>query len=118
MLMIRLARRGKKKNPVYRIVVSEKARDLFGNALEVVGTYSPVSHSKEVGLNKERILYWISKGAHVSPTVHNLLVSNAVISNAKIVKKQVKQKGASAKAEETAPASALAKTEASDKPAV
>lgn len=109
--MIRLARRGKKNNPVYRIVVSEKGRDLFGVALEVVGTYNPVSRSKEIGLNKERILYWISKGAHVSPTVHNLLVSNAVISGAKIVKKTVKPKSASAKAEEKAPAEAIATEE-------
>ena len=90
--MIRLARRGKKNNPVYRVVVSEKARDLFGSALEIVGTYNPVSKTKEIGLNKERILYWISKGAHVSPTVHNLLISNNITTGSKITKKRVKQK--------------------------
>lgn len=92
MLMIRLARRGKKNNPVYRVVVSEKGRDLFGDALEIVGTYNPVSKTKDVGLNRERILYWISKGAHVSPTVHNLLISNNITTGSKIAKKSVKAK--------------------------
>ncbi len=89
--MIRLARRGKKNKPFFRVVVSEKARDMFGRALEIVGHYNPVVASKDTKLDKERILYWISKGAQVSPTVHNILVNNKIITEKKIVKKQVKK---------------------------
>lgn len=86
MLMIRLARRGKKNKPFYRVVVSEKARDLFGKALEIVGHYNPTSPHKERVLDTERIRYWLSKGAKASPTVHNLLIDAKVIEGKKIQK--------------------------------
>ncbi|MBI4253083.1 30S ribosomal protein S16 [Candidatus Uhrbacteria bacterium] len=94
MLMIRLARRGKKNKPVYRVVVSEKARDLFGDALEIVGTYDPLSAAKTTTLDKDRILYWISKGAHASPTVYNLLVASNIVGGKPIIKKRIKAKEA------------------------
>lgn len=95
MLMIRLARRGKKNKPVYRIVVSEKGRDLFGDALEIVGTYDPLSFAKTPIFDKDRILYWMSKGAHASPTVYNLLVASNIVTGKPIIKKRVKTKTAS-----------------------
>lgn len=98
MLMIRLARRGKKNNPVYRVVVSEKSRDLFGTALEIVGSYDPVSRAKNTTLNAERILYWMSKGAHASPTVYNMLVAQNIVTGEKIIKKKAKAKKAEEKA--------------------
>lgn len=90
--MIRLARRGKTNKPFYRVVVSEKARDLFGTALEVVGHYNPMVKEKTVELNKERILHWLSKGAKPSPTVFNLLVDQKVVEGKKIVKKNTAAK--------------------------
>ena len=90
--MIRLARRGKKNKPFYRVVVSEKARDLFGTVLETLGHYNPMSKEKDVELNKERILYWLSKGVQSSPTVFNLLVANKILEGKKIVKKNAKKK--------------------------
>ena len=90
--MIRLARRGKKNQAFFRILVSEKGRDLYGTALEEVGYYNPVSKNKDLKLNAERIQYWISKGAQVSPSVHNLLVKEQVISAPKIVIKKEKKK--------------------------
>lgn len=90
MLMIRLARHGKKRHPFYRVVVSEKGRDMFGSALETVGHYDPVSREKNTTFNAERILYWLSKGAHASPTVYNLLVAHKIMEGAKIIKKRTK----------------------------
>ena len=84
MLMIRLSRMGKKKRPSYRVVVSEKHKDPWGNYLEQVGFYDPLSEPKTVQFEKERILYWISQGAQPSETVHNLLVSAGVIDGKKI----------------------------------
>jgi len=81
MLMIRLARIGKKKQPHYRLVVSEKARDMYGKALEIVGNYNP--RTKEINLNPERIKHWLAMGAQTSDSVHNLLVSNKIIESKK-----------------------------------
>lgn len=82
MLKIRLARIGKKKSPTYRFVVSENARDLYGKQLEILGHYNPFSKVCEV--KKDRILYWISQGAQLSPTVHNLFVDQNVIAAEKV----------------------------------
>lgn len=84
MLAIRLAPRGKKHHITYRLVVSEKTKDMFGDYLEDLGNYDP--HPKESTMNfkKERIQYWLSKGAQASPTVHNLLVEAKVIDDKKL----------------------------------
>ncbi len=82
MLKIRLARIGKKKQPIYRLIISENARDTYGKALEILGNYNPFTKVTEV--KKDRILYWISKGAQVSPTAHNLLVSQNVLEGKKV----------------------------------
>lgn len=73
MLMIRLSRRGAKKQPHYRIVVIEKDRARDGRSVEVVGTYNPRTNPASVDLKRERIEYWRSKGAQLSPTVARLL---------------------------------------------
>jgi small subunit ribosomal protein S16 len=76
-LTIRLARRGARKQPHYRIVVIEKERARDGRALEVVGTYNPRTSPATVELKRDRIDYWVSKGAQVSPTVGRLLTKSA-----------------------------------------
>ncbi|MBI2582956.1 30S ribosomal protein S16 [Candidatus Azambacteria bacterium] len=90
MLIIRFHREGKKKSPTYRIVVTESSRPAQGKYLEKLGSYNP--KSKAAQLNAERILHWLSKGAQVSPTVHNLLVKHGVI-QAKKIAKHAKKKG-------------------------
>ncbi|OGY45899.1 MAG: 30S ribosomal protein S16 [Candidatus Buchananbacteria bacterium RIFCSPLOWO2_01_FULL_46_12] len=82
MLKIRLARVGKRKKPTYRLIVSETGRDTYGRVLEILGHYNPFS--KVTVVNKDRILYWISKGAKVSPTLNNLLVDQNVLTGQKI----------------------------------
>ena len=72
MLMIRLARMGARKQPHYRIVVIEKARARNGGPVEVVGTYNPRSNPASVELKRERVEYWVSKGAQMSERVNKL----------------------------------------------
>ncbi len=84
MLMIRLQRIGKKKQPAYRVVVSEKSKDLAGPQVEILGNYNPVAKPKTIELKAERIKYWLSKGAQASATVHNLLVTGGVIHDKKV----------------------------------
>src|ERR1700693_2131287 len=71
-LMIRLARRGARKQPHYRIVVIEKARARNGRPVEVVGTYNPRTNPASVDFKRERVDYWVSKGAQMSERVGKL----------------------------------------------
>lgn len=73
MLTIRLSRTGARKQPHYRVVVIEKERARNGRPLEVVGTYNPRTNPASVDLKRERIDYWVSKGAQVSDRVGKLL---------------------------------------------
>lgn len=81
MLTIRFSRVGKKGFPAYRLIISEKARDPYGRALEILGSYNP--HSKELQVKADRIIYWLSKGSGMSDTVRNLLVSKKIIEGEK-----------------------------------
>ncbi len=72
MVKIRLRRSGRRNRPFYRIVVtdSRKARD--GEYLESVGYYDPID-KRIFNVNRDRIDYWISKGAKPTNTVSRLL---------------------------------------------
>ena len=83
MLVIRLTRKGKKNQPFFRVVVIDKKRSSKGGrAVEVLGYVDPLTKRKS--LKKERVLYWISKGAKPSETMHNLLVKEKIIKGKKI----------------------------------
>ena len=77
MLMIRLSRRGARKQPYYRIVVIEKDRARDGRSVEVVGTYNPRTSPASVELKSERISYWTGKGAQLSDRVKKLVDKTA-----------------------------------------
>jgi small subunit ribosomal protein S16 len=70
--MIRLSRRGARKQPVYRIVVIEKDRARDGRSIEVVGLYNPRTSPATVDFKRERVEYWLGKGAKFSPTLARL----------------------------------------------
>jgi small subunit ribosomal protein S16 len=71
--MIRLARFGARKQPYYRVVVIEKERARNGRPVEVVGTYNPRTNPATVDFKRERVMYWMSKGAKCSERVTKLL---------------------------------------------
>lgn len=70
---IRLARHGRKKMPVYRIVVADSRSRRDGRFIEVVGTYAPQQNDGEIKINRERIDSWISNGATPTDTVARLI---------------------------------------------
>jgi len=74
-LMIRLARTGARKQPQYRVVVIEKERARNGRSVEVVGTYNPRTNPASVELKRDRVEYWVSKGAQMSERVNKLFSS-------------------------------------------
>ncbi len=73
MLMIRLSRRGAPKKPIYRVVVIEKDRARDGRSVEVVGLYNPRTSPATLELKRDRVDYWVSKGAKLSPRVSKLV---------------------------------------------
>ena len=78
MLVIRFLRTGKKNQPFFKIVVTDKRRPPKGGRfLEILGFFNPLTKKKN--LKKERIEYWLSKGAQPSARVHNLLVKENII---------------------------------------
>jgi small subunit ribosomal protein S16 len=82
MLAIRYFRTGKRNQPYFKIVVTDKRRSASGGRfVEEVGSYNPIK--KEKKLNAERLKYWISKGAQPSDSVHNLLISEKIIEGEK-----------------------------------
>jgi len=91
MLIIRLTRRGRRNDPSFRLVVTERSNPVKGKFLEELGFYNP--KLKERSFKKDRILYWLGKGAKASPTVHNLLVNETIISGPKVRAWRPKVKG-------------------------
>ncbi|HEU0085489.1 MAG TPA: 30S ribosomal protein S16 [Candidatus Paceibacterota bacterium] len=78
MLKIRLQRIGRKNDPSFRAVLTDsKNSTKSGKFLEVVGTYNP--KKGETSFEAERILYWMGKGAKLSDTMHNFLVTKKII---------------------------------------
>lgn len=82
MLMIKLSKVGKKNKKVFRLIISEKGRDPYGRALEILGAYNP--YSKDLQVKGERVKYWLSKGAGMTATVNNLLISKEIIEGEKV----------------------------------
>lgn len=73
MLSIRLTRLGAKKRPFYRVIVAEKRSKRDGRFVEMLGYYDPCHNPADIKLNRERLDYWIERGAQPSETVRNLM---------------------------------------------
>lgn len=70
---IRLTRKGRKKQPFYRIVVADSKSSRDGKFLDIVGTYDPMQDPAVITLNTEKIEEWMGKGARPTGTVKTLL---------------------------------------------
>lgn len=114
MLMIRLQRIGRKNEPHFRVVITDKANGpKSGKFLEVVGSYNPKAGTIE--LKKDRIKHYLAQGVQPSGTVHNFLVDAKLIDGKKrnvLPKKtRIVKEGENAPAAEAAPAPAEVKEE-------
>ncbi|GAB6146170.1 30S ribosomal protein S16 [Desulfocicer niacini] len=78
---IRLARRGAKKKPFYRIVAADSEYPRDGRFLETLGTYDPMVDPAAVTLKEDRIKYWMGEGAQPTTTVKSLLKKQGFGSN-------------------------------------
>ncbi len=83
--MIRLQRTGRKHEPTFRVVLTDsKNGPKSGRYLKILGWYDTRIKNKVEQLEVEAIKDWMSKGAKLSVTLHNFLVSNKVITGKKI----------------------------------
>ena len=82
LLSIRLTRMGAKKKPFYRIVVTEKRSKRDGRFVESVGYYDPCRKPADVKIDRERVSYWMERGAQPSETVRSLIKHKTEIPDA------------------------------------
>lgn len=108
MLKIRLARRGRKKQAFYDVVVAEKARAVQKKYIAKLGYYNPLTKAGEgeLVIDKELVIKYIKNGAQVSQTAARLLVKNGIKEAGKFVAQRV-----------TKPKKEVAKPEPKEEPA-
>ena len=70
---LRLRRTGRKKAPMFRIVVADSRSPRDGKFIEIVGQYAPRQGDKALNLRTDRVNYWLDNGALPSDTVRSLL---------------------------------------------
>ena len=73
MLVIRFTRTGKKGERKYRLVVKEKRSKRDGKPVELLGFYEKTVNSVVKDFDNEKIKYWISKGAQMTPSVKDVI---------------------------------------------
>jgi small subunit ribosomal protein S16 len=64
---------GSKKRPFFRVVVTDSRIARDSSFVEIVGHYNPRTKPAKVQIDRERIDYWVGKGAQLSDTVRTLL---------------------------------------------
>lgn len=72
MVKLRLRREGKKKHPIYKVVVADIRSPRNGRFIETVGQYDPNLNPIALTLKEERIINWLQKGAQPTDTVRSL----------------------------------------------
>ena len=128
MLIIRLQRTGRKHEPTFRVVLTDsKNGPKSGKYLKNLGWYDARLKNKIEQLDTEAIKHWVSKGAQLSITMRNFLITNKVIEGKKLnalpkrtpIKKEAPAEAAApaAKPAAEAPAAEAPKAEAAPAPA-
>ena len=82
MLKLRLSRGGTKKRPVYKVVVADSRFARDGRFIEKVGFFNPLlpkDKKERVGLEAERIKYWLGQGAQPTTRVARILGENELM---------------------------------------
>jgi len=76
---IRLARRGSKKHPTYRIVVADSRRARDGRFIESIGYYNPQIDPSVIEVDEAKARKWLATGAQPSDTVRKLLSVKGIV---------------------------------------
>lgn len=110
---MRLMRMGKKKQPMYRVVVVDKRAPRDGRYIEQIGRYEPLHDPSIVEIDNEKAIAWLEKGATPSETVEKLLNISGAMNTMKVQAGAIHVVGAGSDEEiETAEAEAEEETAA------
>lgn len=83
MLTIRLQRAGKKNRPDFRVILAESTSAAGKKFNEILGSYNPRTKLLQVK-DRDRMDYWLKQNVKLSPTVHNLFVTNKLVELKKV----------------------------------
>jgi small subunit ribosomal protein S16 len=76
---LRLTRKGKTKQPVYRVVAADSRSPRDGRFIEIIGTYDPRTDPSRVEIDNDRAVAWLRKGAQPTERVAKLLAQSGAI---------------------------------------
>ena len=79
MVKIRLNRMGAKRQPFYRVVVTDSRSPRDGRFIEIVGNYDPTKNPAIVNIDEEKVIGWIKNGAQPTDTVRSLLSKQGIM---------------------------------------
>ncbi|MDD5126652.1 MAG: 30S ribosomal protein S16 [Dehalococcoidales bacterium] len=88
MVRIRLRRMGGKKQPSYRLVVTDIRTPRNGAFVDVIGNYNPRTNPETVVIEEEKALHWLKQGAQPTATVARLLNKTGIMAKFKPVKEK------------------------------
>src|SRR5215210_936614 len=74
---VRLTRVGGKKNPRWRVVVSDQRSPRDGRFIETIGHYNPQTNPSTISIDEERFQHWVARGAQPTNTVKQLVKAHA-----------------------------------------
>ena len=89
MVKLRLAKQGRKKLPIYKIVAADSRNRRDGRFIEALGQYRPQNETGKVQLNEERIMYWLNVGAQPTDTMRSILSKEGILLKWHLEKKKV-----------------------------
>src|SRR4051794_2781083 len=74
---VRLTRVGSKKNPIWRVVVSDQRSPRDGRFIETIGHYNPQTEPSTIVIDEERFRHWVARGAQPTNTVKQLVKAHS-----------------------------------------
>ncbi len=89
MVKLRLAKQGRKKLPIYKIVAADSRNSRDGRFIEALGQYRPQNDTGKVQLNEERVMYWLNVGAQPTDTMRSILSKEGILLKWHLEKKKV-----------------------------
>ncbi|MEI8135521.1 MAG: 30S ribosomal protein S16 [bacterium] len=89
MVKLRLAKQGRKKLPIFKIVAADERARRDGRFIEALGQYRPKQETGKVELNEDRIMYWLNVGAQPTDTLRSILSKEGILLKWHLEKKKV-----------------------------
>src|ERR1051326_619915 len=89
MVKLRLAKQGRKKLPIYKIIAADSRNRRDGRFIEALGQYRPQNETGKVQLNEDRVMYWLNVGAQPTDTVRSILSKEGILLKWHLEKKKI-----------------------------